>query len=237
MVRTSAQGRSSGLGSGGSFPSLRLRLRFVLEGFSLGRSMGKKKKGRPRGRGGYANDQRGRRSSLEPINNNQVEPVADNGEAGPLQPGGGVLELHPNGYGFLRDPNANYVRQMTDPFVPGSMIEKFGLREGVCIQGMVQPGRRQQGPRLKEITDVDCMKPEEYRNVKTFDQLTPINPESWLRLETGAAMTTRVMDLLTPLGKASGPDRRPARTGKTILLQHISQAISPITPTSSWSSS
>lgn len=194
----------------------------------MGRSMGKKKKGRPRGRGGYANDQRGRRSSLEPINNNQVEPVADNGEAGPLQPGGGVLELHPNGYGFLRDPNANYVRQMTDPFVPGSMIEKFGLREGVCIQGMVQPGRRQQGPRLKEITDVDGMKPEEYRNVKTFDQLTPINPESWLRLETGAQpLTTRVMDLLTPLGKGQRAlIVAPPRTGKTILLQHISQAIS-----------
>jgi transcription termination factor Rho len=193
--------------------------------------MGKKKKGRARGRGGaYSNDQRGRRSSLEPINNgnNQVEPVPDNGEAGPLQPGGGVLELHPNGYGFLRDPNANYVRQMTDPFVPGSMIEKFALREGVCLQGMVQPGRRQQGPRLKEITDVDGLKPEEYRNVKTFDQLTPINPESWLRLETGPQpLTTRVMDLLTPLGKGQRAlIVAPPRTGKTFLLQHISQAIS-----------
>ncbi|MEN6496075.1 MAG: transcription termination factor Rho [Thermoguttaceae bacterium] len=193
--------------------------------------MGKKKKGRARGRGGaYSNDQRGRRSSLEPINNgnNQVEPVPDNGEAGPLQPGGGVLELHPNGYGFLRDPNANYVRQMTDPFVPGSMIEKFALREGVFLQGMVQPGRRQQGPRLKEITDVDGLKPEEYRNVKTFDQLTPINPESWLRLETGPQpLTTRVMDLLTPLGKGQRAlIVAPPRTGKTFLLQHISQAIS-----------
>jgi transcription termination factor Rho len=197
--------------------------------------MGKKKKGRPRGRGGvYVNDHhhRGRnRSSLEPVaggNGRDVEPVADNGEPGPLQPGGGVLEMHPNGYGFLRDPAANYIRQMTDPFVPGSMIEKFALREGVRVQGMVQPGRRQQGPRFKEILDVDGMKPEEYRNVKTFEQLTPINPESWLRLETGPQpLTTRVMDLLTPLGKGQRAlIVAPPRTGKTFLLQHISQAIS-----------
>jgi len=144
-----------------------------------------------------------------------------------VQPGGGVLEMHPNGYGFLRDPTDNYVRQMTDPFVPGSMIDKFVLREGLHIQGMVQPGRRQQGPRLKEITDVDGIKPEEYRDVKTFDQLTPINPESWLQLETGPEpLTTRVMDLLTPLGKGQRAlIVSPPRTGKTILLQHISQAI------------
>ena len=136
--------------------------------------------------------------------------------------------MHPNGYGFLRDPKSNYLRAMTDPFVPGSMIEKFGLREGVMIQGMVQPGRRQQGPRLKEITEVDGMKPEDYRNVKSFDELTPINPEHWLRLEVGPSpLTTRVMDLLTPLGKGQRAlIVAPPRTGKTILLQHISLGIS-----------
>jgi transcription termination factor Rho len=151
----------------------------------------------------------------------------DIGEVGPVQPGGGVLEMHPNGYGFLRDPDAGYVRQLTDPFVPGSMIEKFGLREGLLIRGMVQPGRRQQGPRLREILDVDGMPPDLYREVKTFDQLTAINPESWLRLETGPTpLTTRVMDLLTPLGKGQRAlIVAPPRTGKTILLQHISQAI------------
>jgi transcription termination factor Rho len=136
--------------------------------------------------------------------------------------------MHPNGYGFLRDPNANYLRQMTDPFVPGSMIDKYGLREGVHINGMVQPGRKQQGPRLREITDVDGMAPEEYPNVKSFDELTPINPETWLQLETDPErLTTRVMDLLTPLGKGQRAlIVAPPRTGKTVLLQHISQAIS-----------
>jgi len=191
--------------------------------------MGKKKKGRPRGRGGsYGGGHRGRsRPSSGSVRDNREVDTAENGEIGPVQPGGGVLEMHPNGYGFLRDPADSYVRQMTDPFVPGSMIDKFGLREGVHIQGMVQPGRRQQGPRLKEITDVDGLKPDEYRDVKTFDQLTPINPESWLQLETGPEpLTTRVMDLLTPLGKGQRAlIVAPPRTGKTILLQHISQAI------------
>jgi transcription termination factor Rho len=152
----------------------------------------------------------------------------ENGEPLPLVAGSGVLEMHPNGYGFLRNPATNFTRERTDPFVPGTMIEKFGLREGLLIHGLVQPGRRQQGPRLREITDVDGMKPEDYRNVKNFDELTPINPECWLKLEVGPQpMTTRVMDLLTPLGKGQRAlIVSPPRAGKTILLQHISLGIS-----------
>ena len=154
--------------------------------------------------------------------------VPDNGEPIATEPASGVLELHPNGYGFLRDTKTNYQRERTDPFVPGTMIEKFGLREGVLINGLVQQNRRQEGPRLKEIVDVDGLKPEEYPLVKTFDSLTPINPESWLELETGAQpLSPRVMDLLTPLGKGQRAlIVAPPRTGKTILLQQISQAIS-----------
>jgi transcription termination factor Rho len=203
--------------------------------------MGKRKKGpnRLRGRSGLGSNQRGGghyRSrgprSFQPApangeNRNGVEPV-ENGEPGPVEPGSGILELHPNGYGFLRNPDNNYTREMTDPFVPGSMIEKYGLREGLLLNGMVQPGRRQQGPRLRELLDVDGMPPDEYRNVKSFDELTPINPEYWLKLEVGAEpLTTRVMDLLTPLGKGQRAlIVAPPRTGKTILLQHISLGIS-----------
>jgi len=136
--------------------------------------------------------------------------------------------MHPNGYGFLRDAGANYIRQLSDPFVPGSMIDKYNLREGLLLKGMVQPGRKQQGPRLKELHEVDGMPPDDYRDVKTFDELTPINPEEWLRLETGPEpLTTRVMDLLTPLGKGQRAlIVAPPRTGKTILLQHISHGVS-----------
>ena len=158
--------------------------------------------------------------------------VPDNGEPVATEPASGVLELHPNGYGFLRDTKTNYQRERTDPFVPGTMIEKFGLREGVLINGLVQQNRRQEGPRLKEIIDVDGLKPEDYLLVKNFDSLTPINPESWLELETGAQpLSPRVMDLLTPLGKGQRAlIVAPPRTGKTILLQQISQAISTYYP-------
>ncbi len=196
--------------------------------------MGKRKKGgRVHGRGGYGGganrpQSRGPRVVQNSDSNNRQPEPAENGEPGPVEPGGGVLEMHPNGYGFLRDPTNNYMREMTDPFVPGSMIEKYGLREGVHIKGMVQGPRRNQGPRLREILDVDGMPPEEYKNVKGFDELTPINPEYWLKLEVGAEpLTTRVMDLLTPLGKGQRAlIVAPPRTGKTILLQHISLGIS-----------
>ncbi len=154
--------------------------------------------------------------------------VTENGEPIPLEPGVGVLEMHPNGYGFLRSAENNYVRERTDPFVPAQMIDRYRLREGVFIKALVQPGRRQQGPRVREIEEVEGMRPDDYPNVKTFDQLTPINPESWLRLETGQQpITTRVMDLLTPLGKGQRAlIVAPPRTGKTVLLQQVSQAIS-----------
>jgi len=145
----------------------------------------------------------------------------------PSEPGGGLLELHPNGYGFLRSPQNNYSRERSDPFVPGTMIEKFGLRQGVLISGLVQQARRQQGPRLKEITDVDGLRPEEYLKVATFDSLTAINPRRWFRLETGPEpLSVRVLDLLTPLGRGQRAlIVAPPRTGKTILLQQISHGI------------
>lgn len=145
----------------------------------------------------------------------------------PLEPGYGLLEMHPNGYGFLRSPENTYTRERSDPFVPGTMIEKYGLRQGVMIRGTVQPARRQQGPRLREITDVDGMPPDEYINVKNFDAKTPINPDKWFKLETGPVpLTTRVLDLLTPLGRGQRAlIVAPPRSGKTIFLQHISQGM------------
>jgi len=197
--------------------------------------MGKKRK--PRGpkptnsRGGapQARNRRRRRPSDQGV---RPAPVVDQepleaGEAEALQPGRGMLEMHPNGYGFLRSPENNYDRVRSDPFVPGTMIEKYRLREGLMISGMVQKARKQQGPRLRDITEVDGMPPEQYVNVKSFDELTPINPESWLRLETGPEpISTRVMDLLTPLGRGQRAlIVAPPRTGKTILMQHIARGV------------
>ena len=144
-----------------------------------------------------------------------------------LVPASGVLEMHPNGYGFLRDPNTNFVRERTDPFVPGTIIDKYGLREGILLSGMVQAQRRDQGPRMRELLDVEGMAPDEYAAIKPFDSLTPITPEEWYRLETGGEpLSTRVMDLLCPLGKGQRALLvAPPRTGKTVLTQHISNAI------------
>ncbi len=146
----------------------------------------------------------------------------------------GMLEVHPNGYGFMRHPSNNYSREKSDPFVPGTMIEKVGLRPGVMIRGMVQPGKRQQGPRLREIIDIDGVIPDEYSQIKNFDDLTPINPVYWYKLETGPEpLTTRVMDLLTPLGKGQRAlIVAPPRSGKTVMMQHIANGIAENHPNS-----
>ncbi len=175
-----------------------------------------------RGRGGN------RRRNSYNNNRNAEADYAPDGDPLPLIPGSGVLEMHPNGYGFLRNPETNFTRERTDPFVPGTMIEKFGLREGLLLHGMVQRHRKQQGPRLRELLDVDGMAPEDYVNVKSFDELTPVTPDEWFRLETGAdPISTRVIDLLCPLGKGQRAlIVAPPRTGKTVLMQQISNAVS-----------
>src|SRR5262245_43809784 len=180
------------------------------------------------GRGGRGGRRRDNNGSAPYRDREDVEVMDGGGDSLPLVAGSGVLEMHPNGYGFLRNPLTNFTRERTDPFVPGTMIEKFRLREGVLLTGMVQRHRRGQGPRLKELLDVDGMPPEDYLNVKSFDELTPINPEDWFQLETGQTpITTRVMDLLTPLGKGQRAlIVAPPRTGKTIMIQQISNAIS-----------
>src|SRR5690606_2862303 len=105
--------------------------------------MAKKKKsgGRPRGKGGYHHRNR-RQGDNRPPRQQQQSQVDErepqehsNGEPLPLEPARGILELHPNGYGFLRGLENNYARERTDPFVPATMIEKYRLREGLLISG------------------------------------------------------------------------------------------------------
>jgi len=167
-------------------------------------------------RGGKGGKRRQRRSNVEP---------SDEEIIGPYE---GVLELHPKGYGFLRDAKANYGAQESDPFVSSSLIEKYHLREGVKINGEVGPGSRGQGPRLKTVELIDERTPEEYEQIKRFDELTAISPNEQIKLETGPRpITTRVIDLLTPIGKGQRAlIVAPPRTGKTMLLQDMAHAIS-----------
>jgi transcription termination factor Rho len=140
----------------------------------------------------------------------------------------GVLELHPKGYGFLRDIKRDYAAQETDPFVSSSLIEKYQLRPGVLIHGDVGPGTNSQGPRLRTIESVDGRTLEEFAKIKHFDGLTAINPFEHIKLETGPQpISMRVMDLLTPIGKGQRAlIVAPPRTGKTILLQQIADSVS-----------
>lgn len=180
---------------------------------------------RRRGRGGR--DSRDGRDSRHGNNRDRVRSVAPSTEVieGTID---GVLEMHPKGYGFLRNAEKGYVAQESDPFVPSSLVEKYRLREGVMIRGDVGPGVRNQGPRLKEVELIDGLSPEAYAEVKDFDELTPITPHQHIRLETGPKpVTMRVMDLLTPVGKGQRALLvAPPRTGKTMLLQDIADAVS-----------
>lgn len=142
------------------------------------------------------------------------------------KPAKGVLEMHPKGFGFLRDPAKNYAAQPTDPYVPAGLISKFGLREGLLLSGLADPPRGNMGPRFSRLDEIEGKPADQFKN-RNFDDLTPIDPHEHIRLETNAEpLTTRVMDLLTPIGKGQrGLIVAPPRTGKTILLQHIAQAV------------
>jgi transcription termination factor Rho len=137
----------------------------------------------------------------------------------------GVLEMHPRGHGFLRNPARNYNAQPDDAFVPPTLIQKHRLREGLLVAGATENGGGK-GPRLSRLETIEGKTPDQFSQ-RSFDALTPIDPHEHIQLETGREpMTTRVMDLLTPIGKGQrGLIVAPPRTGKTILLQHIAQAV------------
>jgi transcription termination factor Rho len=145
----------------------------------------------------------------------------------PGPPALGVLEMNPKGFGFLRNPKFHYAAQPTDAYVSGQLVDKYGLREGLLIAGPTEATQRGAGPRLTGVETIEGKPPEQFQH-RNFDELTPIDPTEQVVLETGQQpLTTRVMDLLTPIGKGQrGLIVAPPRTGKTVLLQHIAAAVS-----------
>jgi transcription termination factor Rho len=140
----------------------------------------------------------------------------------------GVLEILPDGYGFLRSPDYNYLPGPDDIYVSPSQIRKFDLKTGDTISGNVRPPH--EGEKyfaLVKIEAINFESPEETRNKILFDNLTPLYPEERVRMETVHENTSgRVMDLLTPIGKGQrGLIVAPPRTGKTMLLQSIANSI------------
>src|SRR5499425_763677 len=140
----------------------------------------------------------------------------------------GVLETLPDGFGFLRAPEYNYLPGPDDIYVSPSQIRKFDLRTGDTISGQIRPPK--EGERYFALIKVDAINfepPEEARNKIFFDNLTPLYPNVRLKLETVRDnYSGRVMDMLTPIGKGQrGLIVAPPRTGKTMLLQSVANSV------------
>jgi transcription termination factor Rho len=142
--------------------------------------------------------------------------------------GEGVLEILPDGFGFLRAPDANYLPGPDDIYVSPSQIRRFNLRTGDTVSGQIRPPK--EGERyfaLLKVAEVNFENPAVARDKTLFDNLTPLYPEERIVLETQADnLSMRVMDLATPIGKGQrGLIVAPPRTGKTMLLQNIANSI------------
>ena len=140
----------------------------------------------------------------------------------------GVLQLFQEGYGFLRAPSANYLPGPDDVYVSPSQVRRFDLHTGDTVSGQARPPK--DGERYVALVRVDAINfepPDRARQRVAFEGLTPVYPQAKLALETTAdVLSTRVMDLLIPIGKGQrGLIVSPPRTGKTMLLQNIANAI------------
>src|SRR6056297_2447840 len=142
--------------------------------------------------------------------------------------GEGVLEILPDGFGFLRSPMYNYMPGPDDIYVSPSQIRRFGLRKGDVVSGQIRPPK--EGERyfaLLRVESVGYGVPEESKSLVLYDNLTPLYPEIRFEVENGAEnYSARIVDLLTPVGKGQrGLIVAPPRTGKTVLLQTLANSI------------
>jgi len=140
----------------------------------------------------------------------------------------GVLEILPDGYGFLRSSDTNYLPGPDDIYVSPSQIKRFSLRTGDVVSGQIRPPKENERFfALIKVEAINYENPEEAKSKILFDNLTPLYPTEKIVLEVGAKdYTTRVMDLLTPIGKGQrGLIVAQPRTGKTIILQKIANSI------------
>ncbi len=142
--------------------------------------------------------------------------------------GEGVLECLPDGFGFLRAPDYNYLPGPDDIYVSPSQIRRFNLRTGDTVSGQIRPPKdTERYFALLKVETINFEDPEVARDKVLFDNLTPLYPEEKFQLEyIHNNYSTRIMDLMTPIGKGQrGLIVAPPRTGKTILLQNIANAL------------
>jgi transcription termination factor Rho len=141
----------------------------------------------------------------------------------------GVLEVLPEGYGFLRSPDYSYLPGPDDIYISPSQIRKFDLRTGDIVSGQIRmPNEGERYLALVKVDAVNFEPPEEARHRIFYDNLTPLYPQERIQLETVREnLSARVMDIFTPIGKGQrGLIVSPPRTGKTMLLQNIANSIS-----------
>ena len=146
-----------------------------------------------------------------------------------LMYGEGVLEVLPDGYGFLRNPSYNYLSSPDDIYVSPSQIRRFGLRTGNVVSGQIRPPKESEKYfALLRVEAINYENPDNLAEKTVFSDLTPLHPEQRLILETTPEeLNMRIIDMITPVGKGQrGLIVAPPRTGKTILLQKIANAIS-----------
>jgi transcription termination factor Rho len=145
--------------------------------------------------------------------------------------GDGVLEILQDGFGFLRSPEANYLPGPDDIYVSPSQVRRFGLRTGDTVEGQIRsPKDGERYFALLKVNAINFEPPENVRHRINFDNLTPLYPDEKLRLElddpTKKDLTTRVIDLVAPVGKGQRAlIVAPPRTGKTVMLQNIAHAV------------
>ncbi|MCA9543442.1 MAG: Rho termination factor N-terminal domain-containing protein, partial [Myxococcales bacterium] len=142
--------------------------------------------------------------------------------------GEGVLEILPDGFGFLRSPDYNYLPGPDDTYVSPSQIRRFGLRTGDTVAGQIRPPKESERYfALLKVETINFEEPEITKRKILFDNLTPLYPEEKLNLEYHERnFSTRVIDLLTPIGKGQRAlIVSPPRAGKTVLLQNVANAI------------
>jgi len=146
-----------------------------------------------------------------------------------LMYGEGVLEVLPDGYGFLRNPDYNYLSSSDDIYVSPSQIRRFGLRTGNTVSGQIRPPKDSEKYfALLRVEAINYENPDNLAEKVVFSDLTPLHPEKRLILETTPEeLNMRIFDLVTPVGKGQrGLIVAAPRTGKTILLQKMANAIS-----------
>ncbi len=142
--------------------------------------------------------------------------------------GEGVLECLPDGFGFLRAPDYNYLPGPDDIYVSPSQIRRFNMRTGDTISGYIRPPKdTERYFALLKVETINREDPEAVRDKVLFDNLTPLYPDERLKLEISPTQySMRVMDLLTPIGKGQrGLIVSPPKAGKTVLLQHIANSL------------